>query len=464
MVTSENPSHLLLVDDEDGFRTAIAEQLADQGFVVEQAGTGEAALERLADFAFDILITDLRLPGVDGRQLLADALARYPDIIAIVITGYGGVRDAVEVTRQGAEGFITKPFQFEELRHELSMAIERRRLRAENAYLRAQLRDRYSIDGMIGRTPVMMKLFELLETVAATNSTVLVTGETGTGKELVARGIHDASPRRTQRFVAINCSAIPETLLEAELFGHVRGAFTGAIANRQGRIEQANRGTLFLDEIGTMSPALQAKLLRVLQAREFERVGDSQTIRVDVRIVAATNSDLKKMVETGTFREDLYYRLNVIPIRMPPLRERRADIPLLAQHFLDRLSKEATPPRGRVTVSQEAQQALMAFDWPGNVRHLENVMERAFSLSPGRSQIEASDLPEEVRRAQAPRPAEEVELPESGIVLEDEVARYEHGRIRQALDRARGNKRLAAELLGLKRTTLIEKLKRLERR
>ena len=215
MVTSENPSHLLLVDDEDGFRTAIAEQLADQGFVVEQAGTGEAALERLADFAFDILITDLRLPGVDGRQLLADALARYPDIIAIVITGYGGVRDAVEVTRQGAEGFITKPFQFEELRHELSMAIERRRLRAENAYLRAQLRDRYSIDGMIGRTPVMVKLFELLETVAATTSTVLITGDTGTGKELAARALHDASPRRSQKFVAINCSAIPETLLEA---------------------------------------------------------------------------------------------------------------------------------------------------------------------------------------------------------------------------------------------------------
>ena len=404
------------------------------------------------------------MPRVDGRQILDEALARYPDIIAVVITGYGTVREAVEVTRQGAEGFITKPFQFEELRHELNTAIERRRLRAENAYLRAQLRDRYSIDGMIGRTPVMTRLFELLETVAATTSTVLITGETGTGKELVARGIHDSSPRRAQKFVAINCSAIPETLLEAELFGHVRGAFTGAVANRQGRLEQAHRGTLFLDEIGTMSPALQAKLLRVLQSREFERVGDAQTIKVDVRIVAATNSDLKKMVEAGTFREDLYYRLNVIPIRLPALRERRADIPLLAQHFLDRLAKDSTPPRGRVTISQEAQQALMAFEWPGNVRHLENVIERAFSLSPGRAQIEASDLPEEVVRAQCPQPAEAVELPESGTDLDDEVARYEHGRIRQALERTRGNKRQAAELLGLKRTTLIEKLKRLERR
>jgi two-component system response regulator AtoC len=464
MNAPENPSHLLLVDDEEGFRTAIAEQLADQGFRVEQAGTGEAALERLSEFAFDILITDLRLPGLDGRKLLDEALTRYPDIIAIVITGFGTVREAVEVTRQGAEGFITKPFQFEELRHELSTAIERRKLRTENAYLRAQLHDRYRIDGMIGRTPVMMKLFELLDTVAATTSTVLITGETGTGKELAARGLHDASPRRSQKFVALNCSAIPETLLEAELFGHVRGAFTGAVAHRQGRIEQAHRGTLFLDEIGTMSAALQAKLLRVLQSREFERVGDSHTVKVDVRVVAATNSDLKKMVEAGTFREDLFYRLNVIPIRLPSLRERRADIPLLAQFFLDRLAKDSVPARGRVTLSQEAQQALMAFDWPGNVRHLENVIERAYSLSPGRAQIEIGDLPEDVRRAQLPRPADELELPEAGTDLDDELSRYEYSRIRQALIRTHGNKRQAAELLGLKRTTLIEKLKRLERR
>ena len=248
------PQHLLLVDDEAAFREVIAERLGEQGFQVEQAGTGEEALERLNEFAFDILITDLRLPGVDGRQVLDEAFTRYPDIIAIVITGFGTVREAVEVTRLGAEGFITKPFQFEELLHELNAAIEKRRLRAENAYLRAQLHDRFRLDGMIGRTPIMMQLFELLRTVAATSSTVLITGETGTGKELAARAIHDASPRRHQRFVAINCSAIPETLLEAELFGHVRGAFTGAVANRQGRLEQANRGTLFLDEVGTMSP------------------------------------------------------------------------------------------------------------------------------------------------------------------------------------------------------------------
>ena len=402
MATETAPLHVLFVDDEAAFREVIADRLADHGFKVEQAGTGEVALERLNDFAFDILITDLRLPGVDGRRILDEAFSRYPDIIAIVITGFGTVREAVEVTRLGVEGFITKPFQFEELLHELNVALEKRRLRAENAYLRAQLHDRFKIDGIVGRTPVMMQLFELLKTVANTTSTVLITGETGTGKELAARAIHDGSPRRSQRFVAINCSAIPETLLEAELFGHVRGAFTGAVASRQGRIEQANRGTLFLDEVGTMSPALQAKLLRMLQAREFERVGDSQTIRVDVRVIAATNADLRKMVTESQFREDLYYRLNVIPVRMPTLRERRADIPILAQHFLDRFSNDTTPKRGRVTLSQDAQQALMAYAWPGNVRQLENVMERAFALSPGRSQITIADLPDEMRNAALP--------------------------------------------------------------
>ena len=377
----------------------IAERLQESGYRVEQASTGEAALERLNEFAFDVLITDLRLPGVDGRQILDEAFARYPEIMAIVITGFGGVREAVEVTRLGAEGFITKPFQFEELLHALNTATEKRRLKAENAYLRAQLQDRFKIDGIIGRTPIMLELFELLRTVAATPSTVLITGETGTGKELAARALHDASPRRNQRFVAINCSAIPETLLEAELFGHVRGAFTGAVANRQGRIEQANRGTLFLDEVGTMSPALQAKLLRVLQSREFERVGDSQTIKVDVRVVAATNSDLKKMVAEGSFREDLFYRLNVIPVRVPPLRERRPDIPLLAQTSSIGSRKNRCRPRGKVTITQDAQQALMAFDWPGNVRQLENVMERAFALSPGRKQIHAADLPPEFQQA-----------------------------------------------------------------
>ncbi len=454
--------HLLLVEDEAALRDVIAEQLTEHGFRVEQAGTGEEALARVREFAFDILVTDLRLPGADGRQVLDEALARYPDIIAIMITGYGSVREAVEVTRLGAEGFITKPFQFEELLHEIQAALEKRRLRSENAYLRAQLQDRFRIDGIIGRTPIMLQLFDLLRTVAATSSTVLITGETGTGKELAARAIHDGSARRSQRFVAINCSAIPETLLEAELFGHVRGAFTGAVANRQGRLEQANRGTLLLDEVGTMSPALQARLLRVLQSREFERVGDSQTVRVDVRILAATNSDLRQMVSVGTFREDLFYRLNVIPVRLPALRERRADIPILAQHFLDRLSAEA-PERGRVTMAQEVLQALMGFQWPGNVRQLENVMERMFALSVGRSQLTGMDLPDEVRQASQPLKPDEVMIPDDGVELDRLVSDYEHALIRRALDRATGNKRRAADLLHIKRTTLIEKLKRLER-
>lgn len=462
MTTDSHSQHLLLIDDEAGFREPIADRLSEVGFSVTQAGTGEDALERLAQFAFDIIITDLRLPGLDGRAVLDDALVRYPDIIAIVITGFGTVREAVEITRLGAEGFITKPFQFEELLHEISAAVEKRRLKSENAYLRAQLHDRFGIDGIIGRTKVMLDLFDLLRTVAATPSTVLISGETGTGKELAARAIHDASPRRSQRFVAINCSAIPETLLEAELFGHVRGAFTGAIANRIGRIEQANHGTLFLDEVGTMSPALQSKLLRVLQAREFERVGDSQTVRADVRVIAATNSDLKRMVEESTFREDLYYRLNVIPVRLPPLRERRADIPLLAHHFLERLCRD-TPERGPVALAQDAQQALMAFDWPGNVRQLENVIERSFALSPGRSQITGVDLPEEIRHTATILSPTEVIFPDHGIEMDRLVHDFEHTLIRRALERTGGNKRLAADLLHVKRTTLIEKLKRLER-
>jgi two-component system response regulator PilR (NtrC family) len=461
-MTDTQPLHLLLVDDEASFREVIAERLTEHGFKVKQAGTGEDALERLSEFAFDILVTDLRLPGVDGRRVLDESFARYPDIIAIVISGYGTLKEAVEVTRLGAEGFITKPFPFEELLHELNVTLEKRRLRAENAYLRAQLQDKFKIEGMIGRTPIMERMFELLRTVAATTSTVLITGETGTGKELAARAIHDGSARRTQRFVAMNCSAIPESLLEAELFGHVRGAFTGAVANRQGRVEQANRGTLFLDEVGTMTAALQSKLLRVLQSREFERVGDSQTVRVDVRIIAATNSDLKRLVAEGLFREDLFYRLNVIPVRLPALRERAADIPLLAQHFLDRLAKE-TPTRGRVTLSQDAQQALMAFAWPGNVRQLENVVERAFALSPGRSQLTVTDLPDEIREFRQAAPPAEVSIPDEGIEMEQLVANYEHTLIQRALERSGGNKRQAAELLHLKRTTLIEKLRRLER-
>src|SRR5215813_4690345 len=453
----ESMKHVLLVEDEAPLREALAEQLIDRGYAVEQADSGEAAVARLADFAFDIIITDLRLPGVDGSAVLEAAVGRYPDIIAIVVTGYGTVKDAVEAIKRGAWDFVSKPFQIDELLHALTAALEQRRLKSENAYLRAQLDERHRFEGLIGKSPAMKRLFQLLETIAGTNSTILITGETGTGKEVVARAIHHNSPRRTHRFVALNCSAIPETLLEAEIFGHVRGAFTGAIGNREGRLEQAHRGTLFLDEVGTMSPALQMKLLRVLQEREFERVGDSKTIKVDVRVIAATNSDLLKMVGEGQFREDLYYRLNVIPVHIPPLRERRDDIPLLVQHFLEKFRSNGT---ATVTVSQEAMRRLMSYAWPGNVRQLENATERAVAFGGSRGQIEAADLPPEIAGAEPPSVSASLALPEDGVDLDAFVARIERELIQRSLERTGGNKGQAAKLLNLKRTTLVEKLKR----
>jgi DNA-binding NtrC family response regulator len=459
----EPTRHLLLVEDEAALREAVAEQLTDRGYHVEQAGSGEIAIERLADFAFDIILTDLRLPGIDGSAVVEAAVERYPDIIAIVITGYGTVKDAVDAIKRGARDFVSKPFQIDELLHVLDSALEQRRLRSENAYLRAQLEERYRFDqGIVGKSRSMARLFQLLETVAATSSTILVTGETGSGKEVVARAIHQHSPRRMQRFVALNCSAIPETLLEAELFGHVRGAFTGAVGNRQGRLEQAHKGTLFLDEVGTMSGALQMKLLRVLQEREFERIGDTHTTKVDVRIIAATNSDLRRMVSDGTFREDLYYRLNVIPVQIPPLRDRKEDIPLLVQHFLDKFRSEGaggakTPS---MTVSQQAMRHLMAYPWPGNVRQLENAIERAVAFGAGRSQIDAADLPPEIQQAQEDAIPAAVALPETGLDLAEYVGRIERELIQMSLDRTGGNKGQAARLLNLKRTTLVEKMKR----
>jgi DNA-binding NtrC family response regulator len=454
----DSMKHVLLVEDEAPLREALAEQLADHGYAVEQAESGETALAKLADFAFDVIITDLRLPGIDGSAVIDAALDRYPDIVAIVVTGFGTVKDAVEAIKRGAWDFVSKPFQIDELLHALDSALEQRRLKSENAYLRAQLDERYRFEGLIGKSPAMKRLFQLLETVAGTNSTILIAGETGTGKEVVARSIHHNSPRKTHRFVALNCSAIPETLLEAEIFGHVRGAFTGAIGNREGRLEQAHRGTLFLDEVGTMSAALQMKLLRVLQEREFERVGDSKTTKVDVRVIAATNSDLQRMVAAGQFREDLYYRLNVIPVHIPPLRERRDDIPLLVQHFLEKF-RGGGP--AAVTVSQEAMRRLMSYAWPGNVRQLENATERAMAFGGSRGQIEAADLPPEVAGAEPPSVSGSLALPDDGMDLDAFVASIERELIQRSLERTGGNKGQAAKLLNLKRTTLVEKLKRL---
>ena len=454
--TADTPPHVLFADDEPQLRALLAEQLSDRGFDVTEAESGARAIELLDQFAFDLVITDLRMPGVDGTHVIEAARQRYPGIVIIVITGYGTIEAAVDATKRGATDFIAKPFKFDELLHKVAKGLEQRRLTSENAYLRSQLEERYSFGGVLGKSRPAQQLFHLLETVAPSNSTILVTGETGTGKEVVARAIHHNSPRRAHRFVALNCSAIPETLLEAELFGHVKGAFTGAIGARQGRFEQAHKGTLFLDEVGTMSTALQMKLLRALQEREFERIGDSQTTKVDVRVIAATNSDLGRMVAEGEFREDLYYRLNVIPVRVPPLRDRREDIPLLVTHFLERYA----PGRG-MQMSQGAMRALMAFAWPGNVRQLENAVERAVALSAGRTEVDVQDLPPDLQEGPGQTNAPFVDFPDAGLDLPAYLAAIERDLIRRSLDRTGGNRNRAAELLRIKRTTLVEKLKRL---
>ena len=451
---------VLLVEDEASLREITARRLADEGYRVVQVDSGEAAVERLAECAFDVVLTDLRLPGIDGTAVLDAALERYPDIVCIVVTGFGTVTDAVAAIKRGAADFITKPFQFGQLLHVMRSALEQRRLRSENAYLRSQIQERYRFEGLVGRSPRMRELFDLLETVAASPSTVLVTGETGTGKELAARAIHHNSPRRGHRFVALNCSAVPETLLESELFGHVRGAYTGAVASRQGRLESAHEGTLFLDEVGTMSAPLQAKLLRVLQEREFERIGDDRPIRIDVRIIAATNADLVQMVREGGFREDLYYRLNVIPIFLPPLRERREDIPLLVRHFVEVLSRQQGRSR-EATVTQAAMRRMMAYEWPGNIRQLENAMERALTLSRTRAWIDVGDLPPELQQAPLSEPAALPAIPEDGFDMTAYMTAIERELIRRALDDSGGNRQQAARRLGLKRTTLVEKLRRL---
>ena len=448
--------HVLFVDDESALRTLMAERLRERGFEVVEAESGESAGDLLEQFAFDIVITDLRMPGIDGGRVIELAVGRYPGIVVIVITGYGTVKDAVDAIKRGASDFIAKPFQFDELMHVLQKALEQRRLTSENAYLRSQLEERYQFGGILGRSRPMQALFQMLETVARSSSTILVTGETGTGKEVVARAIHHNSPRRAHRFVALNCSAIPETLLEAELFGHVRGAFTGAVGTRQGRFEQAHKGTLFLDEVGMMSTALQVKVLRALQEREFERIGDNQTIKVDVRVIAATNSDLTRMVAEGTFREDLYYRLNVIPIELPPLRDRRDDIPVLAKHFLDKFA-----PGSAIHLSQSAVRALMAYAWPGTVRQLENAVERAVALGAGRQEIDAADLPPEIQATPRDVTAPFVDFPEDGLDLPKYLSAIERDLIQRALDRTSNNRNRAADLLRIKRTTLVEKLKRI---
>ena len=458
-MTQPTPPTVLVVEDDVDLRMTIVESLEANGFAAAQASDAADAIDRLQGFAYDGLVVDLKLPDADGMTVLKEAVTRYPAIRAVVMTGFGGVGEAVQAIRQGAVDFLIKPFQLSQLARVLTTSLEQMRLREENAELKAQLHDKFRFEKVIGRHSAVQALFATLELVAPMNSTVLIHGETGTGKELIARTIHHNSPRADQRFVAFNAAAIPEPLAEAELFGHVKGAFTGAVANRPGRFELAHRGTLFIDEVASMSLPLQAKVLRALQEREVERVGDPKPVKVDIRVIAATNTDLKSLVRAGTFREDLFYRLNVIPVHLPALRNRREDIPLLAQHFLKKSCRENSLP-GK-TVAQDAMRLLMTYDWPGNVRQFENVIEYAVTMSAGVSDIRPDSLPADIRAGAQGALVSPVAIPDEGIHFTSVVSQLERDLILRCLEKTNGNKRQAARLLNLSRTTFIDKLQRL---
>jgi two-component system, NtrC family, response regulator PilR len=458
MTNARQPSVLIVEDDAD-LRETLCESLESAGFAVAQSADAASAKERLEAFAYDGLVVDLHLPDTSGMSVLEEAVARYPEIKAVVMTGFGGVAEAVEAMKRGAIDFLIKPFQLSQLARVLETAVDQQRLRVENAELRAQLRGRFSFESLVGRDSTMQQLFQTLEMVAPMNSTVLIQGETGTGKELVARTIHHHSPRADQRFVAFNAAAIPEGLVEAELFGHVKGAFTGAISARVGRFELAHRGTLFIDEVSSMPLPLQAKLLRALQEREVERVGDSKPMKLDIRVIAATNADLRKLVKEGTFREDLFYRLSVIPVTLPPLRARRGDIPLLAQHMIKKSCRENNLQQKPLT--QEALRLLMAYHWPGNVRQFENAMEHAVAMSLTANEIGPETLPDEIRKPTETGFNAAIAIPDEGIDFSSIVSKLERDLIMRCLEKTGGNKRQAARLLNLSRTTFIDKLQRM---
>jgi DNA-binding NtrC family response regulator len=431
-------ANILVVDDEPNARTALAEILKGEGYSVETAGDGFKAMARMAEFAPDLVLTDLKMPGLDGVELMKKVKEQNAELPVVVMTAFGAVETAVSAMREGAADYLQKPLNSDELLIVLERALERTRLRRETSELRSQLRERYSFENIVGSSPEMQAVFKSVAQIAPSRATILVSGDSGTGKELVAAAIHHRSPRASGPFVRLHCAALAETLLESELFGHERGAFTGADRKREGRFEQANGGTLFLDEIGEISLATQVKLLRVLQEREFERVGGNQTVHVDVRVIAATNRDLKEMVAAGRFREDLYYRLNVINLTLPSLRQRASDVPALAIHFLKRYAEE----NGKTvsTISDAALTLLANHPWPGNVRELENVIERAVVLAEGDA-LEPQHLPPEFvaasRRGGAPQ------IP--GATM-DEIERYA---IMKTLEASGGSTSRAADTLGI---------------
>ncbi len=451
--------HVLVVDDDPALREILQEALMRESFTVSTAEDGTEAIQAVKESVVHIVITDYQLPDIDGLEVI-DRLSKLDaKIIPIVMTGFGTIETAVRAMKSGAFDFITKPFDLETVAVVVRKAAEFHRLRQENHLLRRAVRDQYRLEQLVGVSEPMQQVMEFVQKVADSDSTVMIQGESGTGKELVARMLHFNSLRRDRPLVPVNCGAIPENLLESELFGHEKGAFTGATHARMGRFELAHGGTIFLDEIGELSLPLQVKLLRVLQERAFERVGGNRTIHVDVRIIAATNQDLETMVEEKRFRQDLFYRLNVIPIVIPPLRERRTDIPLLIDHFLARFNQSKHTEV--VGLDDEALRLLTEYDWPGNIRELENMMERLAVLKK-QGILSSEDLPQKIsRRSIIPELKEQfIRLSEDGIHLSREVEQYEKHLIMEALKKANGVTARAAQLLHLNRTTLVEKLKR----
>ncbi len=433
---------VLVIEDEEKARRVVGLQLSSDGYAVKAVGTAEEGLKQAGDA--DLLLTDLKLPGMDGLALLEQLHAQNAHLPVIVMSAFGTVEIAVEAMKKGAVDFLPKPFSLDHLSVVVEKALEVRKLRDENRELREALGQRYQFENIIGKSAPMQEIFGTITRVAPTRATVLLAGESGVGKDMIARAIHQHSPRKDRPFVKINCTAIPENLMESELFGYEKGAFTGANTSKPGKFEQADTGTVFLDEIGDVPGSVQVKLLRVLQEREFERLGSNRTQHTDVRVIAATNVDLRAALEQGTFREDLYYRLNVVPINIPPLRERKEDIPYLVQHFAKKFNGE---------ISEGAMERLMSYHWPGNVRELENVVERSVLLAQG-PRVEESDVKIDTapRRSTAAAGGDHF-LPE-GMTLDQ----YEQSVIREALKRANGNKSQAARLLGLTRNALRYRL------
>ncbi|HED00898.1 MAG TPA: sigma-54-dependent Fis family transcriptional regulator [Proteobacteria bacterium] len=447
---------ILIVDDEKNYLVVLKELLSEENYEVITAENAMQALEIFKESDFDLVLTDMKMPQIDGIELLENIRSINNEVPVIIMTAYATVEKAVKAMKKGAFDYVTKPFQNEELKITVRKAIDLYQLKRENLKLRQEVSRKYQFGNIIGKSPVMLNIYDMIEKVAATKATVLITGETGTGKELVAKAIHYNSPRKNNAFISVNCAAIPETLLESELFGHEKGSFTGAIAMRKGRFELADGGTIFLDEIAEMPPALQAKLLRALQEMKFERVGGTKTLKIDVRVIAASNKDLKKEVAAGTLREDLYYRLNVVPLHLPPLRERPADIPLLAAHFLQKYSQELG--KGGLEISPAVMRGLYTRSWPGNVRELEHVIERAVILASGR-EITPAYIASESQEA------ENIDLDIDRFIpmqvkLNEALEEVEAKMIKRALSRAGNVQAHAAAMLGITKSLLQYKMKK----